>query len=51
MKKKDDKRKMEELHQQGVNQTIKSSEGSAGLLHKTTNPKAWRGAAQILKKE
>ena len=30
---------------------IKSAEGSAGLLHKLTKPTAWRGGAQILKKE
>ena len=36
MKKEDDRRKMEELHQQRVNQMIKSAEGSAGLLHKIT---------------
>ena len=32
MKKEDEKRKMEELHQQRVNQMIKSAEGSAGLF-------------------
>ena len=37
MKEVDEKRKMEELHQQRVNQMIKSAEGSAGLLHKFTN--------------
>ena len=42
---------MEELHQQRVNQMIKSAEGSAGLLHKITKPAAWRGGAQILKQE
>ena len=51
MKKEDDKRKMEELHQQKVSQMIKSVEGSAGLLHKITKPTAWRGEAQILKKK
>ena len=51
MKKEDGKRKMEELHQQRVNQMIKSAEGSAGLLHKFAKPTAWRGGAQILKKE
>ena len=50
MRKEDKKRKMEELHQQMVNQMIKSAEGSAGLLHKLTKPTAWRGA-QILKRE
>ena len=42
---------MEEIHQHSVNQRIKSAEGSAGLLHKITKPTAWRGGAQILKKE
>ena len=51
LKKEDEKRKMEELHQQRVNQMIKSAEGRAGLLHKFTKPTAWRGGAQILKKE
>ena len=30
---------------------IKSAEGSAGLLHKIAKPTAWRGEAQILKRE
>ena len=30
---------------------IKSAEGSAWLLPKITKPTAWRGGAQILKKE
>ena len=47
----DEKKKMEELHQQRVNQMIKSAEGSVGLLHKFTKPTARRGGAQILKKE
>ena len=51
MKKKDEKRKMEELHQQRVNHMIKSAEGTAGLLHKITKPAAKRRGAQILKKE
>ena len=34
MKKKDEKRKMEEMHQQKVSQMIKSAEGGDGLLHK-----------------
>ena len=40
MKKEDGKRKMEELHEQRVNQMIKSAEGSAGPLHKITKPTA-----------
>ena len=42
---------MEEMHQQKVTQMIRSAEGSAGLLHKITEHTAWRGGAQILKKE
>ena len=42
---------MEGMHQQKVNQMIKSAEGSAGPLHKITKPAAWTGGAQILKKE
>ena len=49
--KEDEKKKMKEMHQQKVTQMIKSAEGSAGLLHKITKPTAWRGGAQILKKE
>ena len=30
---------------------IKSAEGSAGLLHEIRKPAAWRGGAQIMKKE
>ena len=33
MKKEDDRRKMEEMHQQRVNQMIESAESSARLLH------------------
>ena len=47
-KKRDEKEKMEELHQHKVEKTIKSAEGSAGLLHNITKPAAWRGGAQIL---
>ena len=49
MKKEDEKKKMEDMHQQKVTQMIKIAEGSAGLLHKSTGPTAWRGGAQILK--
>ena len=51
MKKEDEKRKMEEMHQQRVNQMIQSTEGGAGLLHRITRPTAWREGAQILKNE
>ena len=40
-----------DLHRQNVAQMIESAEGSAGLLHKVNKPTAWRGGAQILKKE
>ena len=42
---------MEQLHQHKVKQMIKSAKGSAGPLHKITKATAWRGGAQILKKE
>ena len=51
MKKKDEKEKMEEMHQHKVAQMIKSAEGSAALFHKISKPTEWRGGAQILKKE
>ena len=51
MKKRDDRGKMEELHQHKVAQMIKSAEGSAGRLHEITKPTAWRLGAQILRKE
>ena len=51
VKKKDEKAKMEEMHQRKVEKMIKSAEGSAGLLHKITKPTMWRGGVQILKKE
>ena len=38
MKKKDEKRKMEEMHQRKVEKMIESAEGSAGFLHKITKP-------------
>ena len=50
MEKGNEKRKMEDMHRQSVNQMIKSAEGSAGLLHKLMKATAWRGGAQILKK-
>ena len=51
MKKKDEKEKMEEMHQHKVAQMIKSAEGSAGLLYKISKGTAWRGGAQIMKKD
>ena len=50
-KKKDEKEKMEEMHQQKVAQMIKSAEGSAGLLRKITKPTPWWRGAQILEKQ
>ena len=49
--KEDGKRKVEELHQQRVNQMIKSADDSAELLHQFTKSTAWRGGAQTLKEE
>ena len=51
MRKEDEKRKLEEMHQHRVNQMIKSAECIAGLLHKIRKPTAWSGGAQILKNE
>ena len=45
MKKEDEKKKMEEMHQRKVVKMIKSAEGSAGPFHKITKPTAWRGGA------
>ena len=42
---------MEEMYQRKVEKMIKSAEGSAGLLHKISKPKAWRGGVQISEKE
>ena len=41
---------MVEMHQHKVAQMIKSAQGSAGLLHKISQPTAWRGGAQNLGK-
>ena len=51
MKKKDEKEKMEEMHQHKVARMIKSAEGSDGLLHKITWPTPLEERAQILEKE
>ena len=40
MEKEDEIKKLEELHEQSVNQMTKSAEGSAGLLHIFTKPTA-----------
>ena len=42
VKKKDEKKKVEEMHQQKVEQMIKCAQGSAGLLHRITKPTPWR---------
>ena len=41
MKKKDEKKKMEEVHQHKMEQMIESAEGSAGLLHEISKPTLW----------
>ena len=51
MKKKDEIKLLEELHQRKVSQMIRSADGSAGHLHRITKPAAWRGGEQILKEE
>ena len=51
IKRKDEKEKMEEMHQRKVEKMIKSAEGSAGLLHKITRPTMWRRGVQILEKK
>ena len=43
MKKKDEKEKLEEMHQRKVENMIKSAQGSAEFLHKITKPTMWRG--------
>ena len=50
VKKKDEKAKMEEMHQHKVAQLTKSAEESAGLLQKISKPTAWRRGAQLLVK-
>ena len=40
-----------EGHQQKVTQMLKSADGSAWLLRKTTLPTAWRGRVHILEEE
>ena len=51
MKKEGRGRKMERMHQHKVAQMIKSAQGSAGLLHKISQPTAWRRGTQILVNE
>ena len=51
MKRKDEKEKMEGMHQRKVENMIQSAEGSAGLLHKITKPTMCREGVQILEKE
>ena len=51
VKEKDEAKKMDEEHQEKISQMIKSTHGSAALLHKITKPTAWRGGVQILMKE
>ena len=49
--KKNEIKKLEEVHQRRVSQMIENADGSAGLLHRITMPAAWRGGVQILKEE
>ena len=43
VKKKDEKKKVEEMHQQKVEQMIKSAEGSAGHLHRNHEANTMEG--------
>ena len=51
MKKKDEKEKMEEMHQHKMASITKSAVESAGLLHKISKPTAPMGGAQIEENE
>ena len=51
MKKKDEERKLGEVHQRKIILMIKSADGSARLLHRSTKHTEWRGGVQILKEE
>ena len=44
-------KKMMEIKQHKVAKMVESAEGSGGLLHKISQPTAWRGGAQILVNE
>ena len=48
MKKKDGEKRKEEEHQKLVSRVIARAGGGAGLLHKFSNPTAWRGGVQLL---
>ena len=48
---KDEEKRKEEEHHKLVNCMITSAEWRAGLLHKITEPTAWRGGVQVLEKE
>ena len=39
--------KMEEMHERKVEKMIKSAEGSAGFLHKITQPTMWRESTDL----
>ena len=43
VKKKDEDKRMEVEHQKIVSRMIDSAQGGACLLHKITEPTAWRG--------
>ena len=47
--KKDEIKKWEEVYRRKVSQTIKSADGSAGLVHRITKSTAWTGRVQIFK--
>ena len=51
MKKEDDKRNMEEMHQQKVKQMVKSAEETAGPLQKRSRSPQHGEEEQILEKE
>ena len=50
MKENDEVKRMDVDHQKTVSCTITSFDGSTCFLHKTTEPTAWRGVGQFLKK-
>ena len=51
MKKKDEKEKMEDMHQKKEGQMIEIASGSVGLSHKISKPTAWICRVQILVNE
>ena len=51
MKKRMRKKRWRKCIRERVKHTIKSAEGSAGLLHKVTKPTSWRGGTQVSEKD